>query len=112
MAIRIKIIQEKIDTQIKAFNDKFMNIICININYNVSDAILKQLEYELMSALENWKGIDLTKKQSPKPYKTFREYFVVGKNWWDQRKTPILGSSFWGKILSHVKQVFYLKNIH
>ena len=107
MAIRIKIIQEMITAQIKLFNDKYINLVQIDNNYNVSDDILKQLEYELGNALDNWKGIDLTKKQSPKPYKTFREYFVVGKNWWDQRKTPILGSTFWAKILFHAKQVNY-----
>jgi len=65
---------------------------------------LKLCEYQISQSINSWNGVDLSKKTQISPYTEFREYFTVAKNWWDQKKTAILGTVLWGPILYDIKK--------
>lgn len=69
--------------------------------------IVSRCQRRIHNVIDSWCGVNLEKKATDTPYGTFREYFNVAKNWWDQRKTNILGTSLWAKLLLYLKAVWY-----
>ena len=57
---------------------------------------------KLTDSLQYWRGVNLSKTK--KTLSTFREYFVIGKCWFDQKKKSILAPEFWIKILCVLDQ--------
>ena len=74
-----------------------------NRNYKIASDILQKCEYEISLVIESWKGVNLEK--TTKSFDTFREYFAVAKNWWDQKKRHTLGEYLWVPILVDIKKV-------
>ena len=72
--------------------------------YTISNSLIQSIFDEfLFPAIDRWSGvhIDRIKKQLTK----FRDYFVIGKNWWDLSKKRLIGSVFWVKIFEDIDQV-------
>lgn len=69
---------------------------------------------EIFKLIESWKGIKITKCSSKCALKIqsntqeFKDYFVIAKNWWDQKKKAILGPIFWLNILKYIES--YIKS--
>lgn len=103
MKIRINKIQSIVSKEIIAFNNKEHRQ--HQDEYFISQMTAKSVHKYIRNTIEAWNGIDLNKKTSSKPYKTFREYFNVAKNWWDQKKTNIFGQSLWAPILVQIQEV-------
>lgn len=75
-----------------------------NRNYQISNSLIQSIFHEfLFPAIDRWNGvhIDRIKKTITK----FRDYFVIGKNWWDLSKKRLIGSVFWVKIFEDIDQV-------
>ena len=61
----------------------------MNKNYNIIQKCLDQLEL----FLNEWNGVNLN--HTKKNLATFREYFIIGRSWFDQRKKEILATELW-----------------
>ena len=71
----------------------------------ISETFVKSTFLELCSLIDGWSGVDLSKTTTK--LNTFRKYFNIGKNWWDQRKKKLLAPIFWLKIFSMIQKVCY-----
>ena len=112
MEVRLEVIIKAICDAINEFNNNPINMkLGVNVNQNNFNYIDKTINNELIDKcmdyldviINCWKGIDLTR--SRKQFKKFRKYFVVSKNWFDQRKKEALSQHLWTKIFSELKQV-------
>ena len=74
-------------------------------SYKIPEFILESVLKEMKCTVKDWKGISLPKRKTDQPYQSFTAYFVNAKNWWDQRKSAILGSMLWGPTLYDIKKV-------
>ena len=70
-----------------------INITLINnaINKSINDGI------------DKWKGVHFDRIK--KKIATFRDYFVIGKNWWDIKKQPLISTYFWIALFKDIHQV-------
>ena len=72
---------------------------------------------EIYKLIDSWKGIKITKCSSKCALKVksksstqnFKDYFVIAKNWWDQKKKAILGPIFWLNILKYIES--YIESV-
>eukprot|EP01083_Nonionella_stella_P199431 731291_1 len=103
--IRIARIQSTTNTEIESFyNSESIKDINKRIKYIISPNISKHCFDNVSTSINIWTGIDLNKRTSSTPYTTFREYFIVAKNWWDQKKAIIYGSVLWGPVLKDIQK--------
>ena len=110
MSIRINMTKSKVEQEILLYAQAFnINISSNIINYNISQNIIDLCLQNLFLQIDMWNGVNLTKTTSKASHQIFRKYFSVAKNWWDQRKTIILGNLFWSKVFINIKQ--YLINL-
>eukprot|EP01083_Nonionella_stella_P148572 470610_1 len=75
-----------------------------NTRYAIHSDILDLCSFTISSTINGWNGIKLDKTISSTRYNHFREYFKVAKNWWDQRKSTVLGAAFWTPILRDIQK--------
>ena len=75
-----------------------------NPHYNISNTLMKSIFHEfLFPAIDRWTGVHIDRIK--KKINTFRDYFVIAKNWWDLSKKKLIGSQFWVTIFEDIKQV-------
>ena len=62
---------------------------------------------ELYRLIDGWHGVKLSKLSSKsESLSSFKNYFTVAKNWWDQKKKQKYGQLFWCGIFKYI-QAFY-----
>eukprot|EP01084_Bolivina_argentea_P297125 511813_1 len=111
MNIRIERIESITNEKMKSFhNSQHITDTNERIKYRISQHILDICFDKISNRVNSWRGVHLNKRISSVPYKTFREYFTVAKNWWDQTKTNVLGSFLWAPVLNNI-QKFVSSNI-
>eukprot|EP00484_Ammonia_sp_Unknown_P026661 CAMPEP_0197036298 /NCGR_PEP_ID=MMETSP1384-20130603/13849_1 /TAXON_ID=29189 /ORGANISM="Ammonia sp." /LENGTH=690 /DNA_ID=CAMNT_0042466465 /DNA_START=262 /DNA_END=2334 /DNA_ORIENTATION=+ len=71
------------------------------INNGDAALIAQQCKAKISEHLDCWKGIQRSKKITA----SFRDYFKISKNWWDQRKIDITAQHFWIPIINLIIQV-------
>ena len=66
-------------------------------------AIENIIATSIISVVDGWKGVhvDRIKKNLTK----FRDYFVIGKNWWDIKKQNLIAVHFWINIFEDIYNV-------
>lgn len=112
MKIRMGCIKDAIFNAIILFNNnpgntkhgiKINEQCCKEIEPMINNKdIINSCMNALNGILNQWNGIDLTR--SNKEFDTYRQYFVVSKNWFDQRKKDILSKFLWAKILYLIRE--------
>ena len=113
------IILKSMDEFINESNKNFKEITAINIermnkinheNYNkdLSNTskfminIEKECNNKIFECLSSWNGV----KRSKKNISTFRQYFKIARNTFDQRKTVIYSDNLWSPIIKQITKVF------
>ena len=71
----------------------------INKNYHFTELCLNKLD----QFLSHWNGVDTS--HTKKKLSTFREYFIIGRAWFDQRKKEILATDLWINVLDIIISV-------
>jgi len=61
--------------------------------FKISQDRMRIVLQQLFTNLNTWNGPNLSRIR--KQISTFRDYFVIGKNWWDLIKRKSLGDIFW-----------------
>lgn len=59
----------------------------------IGDDITSECLNKLYLLLQFWSGVNLTKTK--KPLNSFRDYFMIAKSWFDQKKKNMLGPDLW-----------------
>ena len=73
-------------------------------SYKISDILIHAIFNEfLFPVIDRWNGVNMAKIK--REIIKFRDYFAVGKNWWDLSKRRLLGSMFWVKIFEDIDKV-------
>ena len=83
--------------------EKIMNIKLKELggieSYTISKLVVDGELKALLAVIDGWKGVCTDRlKQIPS---TFRQYFCIGKNWWDHTKGRLMGS-FWLQIFREI----------
>ena len=112
MRRRIYTIQSIINEQIEKFQTNLVNKYTdhihisseiyaqiINKNYHFTELCLNKLD----QFLSDWNGVNVN--HTKKKLSTFREYFVIGRSWFDQRKKEILATDLWINVLDIIISV-------
>ena len=82
----------------KIVNDKLKEL-GVNGSYTISQHVVDGELKVLLAVIDEWKGVCTDRlKQIPS---TFRQYFCIGKNWWDGIKRRMMGS-FWLHIFREI----------
>lgn len=113
MTRRIFTIQSIVNEQIEQFQNTLINKYCDNkyIKPSIYNQIMNKnchftqlCLHKLDKFLSEWNGVNLnhTKKQ----LSTFREYFIIGRSWFDQRKKEILATDLWINVFEIIISVF------
>eukprot|EP01084_Bolivina_argentea_P143248 251615_1 len=103
--IRIERIESITNKEMESFYiSEGINNINKRTKYAIPQHVFKLCFDNISNTINVWQGIDLNKRNSSLSYQTFREYFKAAKNWWDQKKTKILGSAFWAPILNDIQK--------
>ena len=109
MSARISALQNIIKEQCAAFESAHCSLQFGGRSVRVSDqdrvlhsGVIEECLNKLSLSLQLWHGVNLSKTK--KTLNTFREYFVIGKCWFDQKKKSILAPDFWIKILCVLDQ--------
>ena len=76
----------------------------VHVQYLIPHTIITNIFYDLFLIIDKWKGVSLRRTKHHK-INTFKEYFNIGKKWYDARKTKALGTVFWVRIFAHIKHV-------
>ena len=79
--------------------------------YKINRILMENnINTSIISVIDEWPGvhIDRIKKNLTK----FRDYFVIGKNWWDIKKQKLIANHFWIKIFEDIDQVQTQPLIH
>ena len=106
MSARISALQNIINEQCAAFETAHSSLQFggRSVSAAVADhdrvlhsGVIEECLNKLSLSLQLWHGVNLSKTK--KSLSTFREYFVIGKCWFDQKKKSILAPDFWIKIL-------------
>ena len=91
LMIRVSTIQSIINTS-------------FNLNYKVPSAIIESiLNKSLYPLISKWKGINVSRVK--KPLNTFKEYFAVARNWWDNHKQQHIATKFWIPLFADIQKV-------
>ena len=98
LSIKIKEIQQIVNTEAAKFG------YAINTRFTIPDSIIHRILLHLYGVIHRWNGVNLCRIK--KVISTFRDYFVIGKNWWDLTKKKLMGNVFWLTIFKHIQQVF------
>jgi len=104
MSARISALQNIIKEQCAAFESAHSSLQFRGRSVELTDpeqvlhsGVIEECLNKLSQSLQFWRGVNLSKTK--KALSTFREYFVIGKCWFDQKKKSILAPDFWIKIL-------------
>jgi len=109
---RIDTVKKTVMDTIEQFNQEHLGKKNIRSVDNL-DSLLSQINMgdfivpctrDLQQELHQWEG---TKSKQAADFTMYRQYFRKCKNWFDQKKLPILAASFWIPILSKLKSFVY-----
>ena len=76
----------------------------LHCKYQVSTFVINGVLSKFHDVIMQWQGVHLNRIKK-RPLSQFRNYFVIGKNWWDLRKKKLLGDFFWLKIFGELETV-------
>eukprot|EP01083_Nonionella_stella_P318720 1166406_1 len=63
--------------------------------------------FELYTLIDSWQGVKLSKLSSNSGCTdSFKNYFMVAKNWWDQKKKQKYGQLFWCGVFDFIQQYY------
>eukprot|EP01084_Bolivina_argentea_P012102 22679_1 len=68
--------------------------------YLITQDIIDHTLQELYDIIDKWSGVNMSRRK--KPTNRYRDYFCIGKNWFDQTKKKIFGTLFWVVIFKHI----------
>eukprot|EP00485_Elphidium_margaritaceum_P007124 CAMPEP_0202709128 /NCGR_PEP_ID=MMETSP1385-20130828/21258_1 /ASSEMBLY_ACC=CAM_ASM_000861 /TAXON_ID=933848 /ORGANISM="Elphidium margaritaceum" /LENGTH=493 /DNA_ID=CAMNT_0049368295 /DNA_START=213 /DNA_END=1694 /DNA_ORIENTATION=+ len=116
LAKRMEICHQLVRAALHAFCAQHRHIVtrwsnhCMDTIFSAFDAlfvggervgcIAVDCQRKIESHLHCWKGVQRSKKKTS----TFREYFRISKNWWDQRKIEITANNFWIPLINVIIQ--------
>ena len=72
--------------------------------YCVSSVVINDVLSKFHEVIMQWQGVHLDRIKK-RPISRFRDYFVIGKNWWDLTKKKLLGNLFWLEIFRQIQRV-------
>eukprot|EP01084_Bolivina_argentea_P231952 391054_1 len=70
--------------------------------YNIQKQIITDTFNQLHKHVDEWNGVKITRTK--KEIKSFKQYWDVGKNWWDLTKKKLIGTIFWFRIFQDIQQ--------
>ena len=73
-----------------------------SIFYKIPPHILKTITDGLFGDIDRWQGVNLSRVK--KKISEFRDYYNIGKRWWDLHKTRSFGSVFWLRVFADIQQ--------
>ncbi len=95
MEIKTNQIRSIVTTELKRFN-------VADTEYMIPQKVMDDLKGATDAAIGDWKGVNT--KRTKKDLTSFRNYFVIGKNWWDLSKKKAMGP-FWLQIFADIERV-------
>ena len=72
-------------------------------HFKISSERMRVVLQQLFQNLNTWNGPNLSRIR--KQISSFRDYFVIGKNWWDLIKRKSLGDIFWMSSFHQIQAV-------
>lgn len=89
-------------TKIEMIVSEHMMSMMMTNNYKIPRQAMKSITDELFGEIDGWNGVNLCRVK--KRITAFRDYYNIGKRWWDLRKTRIFGSVFWLRVFADLQQ--------
>lgn len=85
------------------------NIYILNKASEAVSGIISTCKTSIKKSLSDWNGVRKSKKYPL----TFKQYFCIARNTFDQRKPPIIAKKFWSPLFDLINQVrFIIPSIH
>ena len=71
-----------------------------NLDYKIPTSLIESVLNKSLYPI-----ISTNVSRVKKPLNTFKEYFAVGRNWWDTQKQQHIASSFWIPLFADIQKV-------
>lgn len=107
MAVRIASLQTILAEQCKAFevisSSASTHKVTVSGYTNlIGKEVVSECLDKLYLSLQLWNGVNLSKTK--KALNSFRDYFMIGKSWFDSKKKKIIGPDFWIRVFRTLEQ--------
>eukprot|EP01083_Nonionella_stella_P125502 379630_1 len=76
-------------------------------SYRIDDNLIATALTQLHQVIDDWNGLGKCESRHPltTTVSSYREYIVLARNLWDQKKRSIYGNMFWIHVFMHIHQL-------
>eukprot|EP01084_Bolivina_argentea_P231953 391056_1 len=102
LSIKIQKTESVVNAEISRLQPSKTDFVQHHSTYTIDKQIIADAFNQLHKQLDSWTGVRLTKIKQE--IKSFKQYYDIGKRWWNCTKKKLLGDIFWFRIFKNIQQ--------